>query len=94
MPPAVESPSSAQWTAALCLTQALARAAAAQVITYDYFRLPVLATLGVFLFNDPLNTAMILGGLCILLACWINFQATQPAPARSPKNHSACSHDV
>lgn len=78
----------------LCLTQALARAAAAQVMTYDFLRLPILALLGVIVFNEPLNSAMMLGGLCILIACWINFQSAKAAPARPTENSNPSSHGL
>jgi drug/metabolite transporter (DMT)-like permease len=63
-------------------------------MTYDFLRLPILALLGVIVFNEPLNSAMMLGGLCILIACWINFQPAKPAPARPTENSNPTSHGL
>ena len=65
----------------LCLTQALSLASASIVAPIDFIRLPLIAVVGMALYAEPLEWAVLLGGAIIFLANWINIrgQATQPS---------------
>jgi drug/metabolite transporter (DMT)-like permease len=56
----------------VCLTSALALAPAAEVMPVDFLRLPLIAALGLWLFDESLTLGLIAGGLMILGANWIN----------------------
>jgi drug/metabolite transporter (DMT)-like permease len=55
-----------------CLTSALALAPAADVMPVDFLRLPLIAAIGLWTFDEPLTWGLIAGGLLILAANWIN----------------------
>ena len=56
----------------LCLTTALSLAPASVVVPIDFLRLPVIAGLGVALYDEPLDLWVVLGALVIVGANWIN----------------------
>jgi drug/metabolite transporter (DMT)-like permease len=62
-----------------CLTRALKLADATAVVTMDFLRLPLIALLGLVLYREALNPAVIAGACVVLAATWINFRS--PASA-------------
>jgi drug/metabolite transporter (DMT)-like permease len=56
----------------VCLTRALQLAPAATVMPVDFLRLPVIALVGVAIYDEPIEAFVLLGGALILLANWIN----------------------
>ncbi|MFT6913329.1 MAG: drug/metabolite transporter (DMT)-like permease [Paracoccaceae bacterium] len=58
-----------------CLTTALRHAPASVVIPMDFARLPVIAIVGVFLYDERLEAFVIAGAALILLANWMNIRA-------------------
>lgn len=67
----------------LCLTQALSLASASIVAPIDFIRLPLIAVVGMALYAEPLEWAVLLGGAIIFLANWINIRGQNPGPARA-----------
>jgi len=65
----------------LCLTMALSLASASVVVPIDFARLPLIALVGMALYHEPLDAAVLLGGGIIFLANWINIRARPAAPA-------------
>jgi drug/metabolite transporter (DMT)-like permease len=62
-------------TAHYCLTRALSLAPATIVMPFDFARLPVVAIVGVLLYQEPLSASLVLGGAIILAANWVNLTA-------------------
>lgn len=58
-----------------CLTTALTLAPASVVMPIDFLRLPVIAIIGMLLYGEPLELAVLLGGLVIFAANAINLRA-------------------
>lgn len=58
-----------------CLTTALSLAPATVVTPMDFLRLPLIAIVGVQLYNEPLDPAVLIGGLVIFAANWSNIHA-------------------
>lgn len=71
-------------TAHLCLTTALSLASASIVVPIDFARLPVIAVIGMWLYGEPLDALVFLGGGVILLANIINIRAANRAAAQQP----------
>jgi drug/metabolite transporter (DMT)-like permease len=63
-----------------CLTTALGLAPAGVVMTMDFARLPAIAVVGVLLYDEPLELAVVLGAALIVGGNWLNLR--RPAPAR------------
>jgi len=61
----------------LCLTRALQLAPAASVMPVDFLRLPVIVAVGVWLYAEPVNPWIILGGALILAANWLNLRQSR-----------------
>jgi drug/metabolite transporter (DMT)-like permease len=59
----------------LCLTNALLLAPATVVIPMDFIRLPAIAVVGMFFYDEPLNIFILLGALLIFAANWINIRS-------------------
>lgn len=55
-----------------CLNQALQLADVTLVVTLDFLRLPLIGLAGVYLYQEPLSSGLLLGGLCMLLGNIIN----------------------
>lgn len=51
-----------------CLSKAFQQADVSLVISVDFLRLPLIALIGVWLYNEPLQVSIIFGGLLMLLA--------------------------
>ncbi|WP_371223997.1 DMT family transporter [Roseovarius sp. 2305UL8-3] len=58
-----------------CLTTALSIAPATVVIPIDFARLPVIAVVGLLLYSEPIDVAVILGAVVIFGANYINIWA-------------------
>ena len=58
-----------------CLTKALSLAPAAVVVPIDFARLPVVAVVGVVLYSEPIEVAVILGAVIIFGANYANILA-------------------
>ena len=58
-----------------CLTKALTYAPATIVTPMDFARLPIIATIGMLFYNEPLSFLIILGAIIIFLANYINIRA-------------------
>jgi drug/metabolite transporter (DMT)-like permease len=69
-------------TAHFCVTNALAIAPASVVMPMDFVRLPVIATVGVVLYAEPLEWGVVLGAALILSANYLNIVTSQPRPPR------------
>jgi drug/metabolite transporter (DMT)-like permease len=69
-------------TAHMCLTTALSLARTSFVMPIDFLRLPLIAVVGMVLFDEPLEAPVLIGGLVILIANWINirFGDAKPRP--------------
>ncbi len=67
-------------SAHLCLTTALSLAPAQAVAPIDFLRLPLIVLVGVALYAEPLDAAILLGGAIILLANWINLGTAKARP--------------
>ncbi|MDN5786612.1 DMT family transporter [Pseudorhodobacter sp.] len=82
-------------TAHFCLTTALSLAPASVIVPMDFLRLPAAFAIGWFLYNEPLDPAIILGAALILAGITINLRAGKPpgsgnvATALQNKNHDA-----
>lgn len=55
-----------------CLTKALSLAPAAVVMPIDFARLPVVALIGVLLYNEPIEVVVIIGAVVIFAANYAN----------------------
>ena len=65
----------------LCLTTALSLAPATVVIPIDFTRLPLIALIGMMLYGEPLDAAVLIGAAIIFAANYLNIRAeTRPAP--------------
>ena len=62
-------------TAHFCLTMALTHAPATVVTPIDFVRLPVIAVVGVLLYEEPLEAAVLVGAVLIFGANWLNLRA-------------------
>jgi drug/metabolite transporter (DMT)-like permease len=62
-------------TAHFCITTALTLAPATIVTPIDFGRLPVIALIGVWLYDEPVNLAVILGALIIFAANYLNISS-------------------
>lgn len=68
-------------TAHFCLTKALSIAPASIVMPIDFARLPIIAVVGIMLYNEPIDALVLIGGLIIFTANYVNInygQAKQP----------------
>ncbi|KAE9628521.1 EamA family transporter [Parasedimentitalea maritima] len=71
-------------TAHFCLTNALAVAPATVVVPIDFTRLPVIAILGMLLYNEPLDLWVLCGAIVIFGANYLNIMdAKTPKRARN-----------
>jgi drug/metabolite transporter (DMT)-like permease len=69
-------------TAHYSLTSALGYAPASIVAPMEYFRLPVMAALGVVLYHEPLRATVFIGAALIIGGNLVNLRAeTRRAPA-------------
>ena len=58
-----------------CVTSALALAPATVVVPMDFARLPVIAVVGMLLFDEALDPFVFLGAAAIFLGNWLNLRA-------------------
>ncbi len=61
-------------TGHFCMNRAMQLAEVGYVMTIDFLRLPVIALLGVLLYNEAINLALIVGGVIILAANLVNWR--------------------
>ncbi|MDZ7904652.1 MAG: EamA family transporter [Cypionkella sp.] len=59
-------------TAHLCLTSALSLAPASFIFPIDFIRLPLIAAVGAWAYNEAIDPWVILGGAVIFAGNWIN----------------------
>jgi drug/metabolite transporter (DMT)-like permease len=59
----------------LCLTKALTLAPATVVVPMDFIRLPAIAVVGMFLYQEPLDIYVFVGAIVILGANWLNIRS-------------------
>ena len=64
-----------------CLTTALSLAPASFVMPIDFTRLPLIAIVGMVLFDEKADLLILLGGGIIILANWINLRGENRAAA-------------
>ncbi|SEW08151.1 EamA-like transporter family protein [Cognatiyoonia koreensis] len=57
-----------------CLTTALSLAPASFVMPIDFVRLPTIALIGMFFYNEPLSMLVVLGAAVIIFANYINIR--------------------
>ena len=71
-----------------CVTSALALAPATVVVPMDFARLPVIAVVGMLLFDEALDPLVFAGAAAIFLGNWLNLRAearkARPVPVTSP----------
>ncbi len=60
-------------SAHFCLVKAMGYAEVTTVITLDFLRLPLIAVLGVLLYNETFEFYLVIGGVLMLFGNWINF---------------------
>lgn len=72
----------------LCLTQALSLASASLVAPIDFIRLPLIAVVGMALYGEPLEWAVLLGGAIIFAANWINIRAQVAQPSGEKRDNA------
>lgn len=60
-----------------CLTKALSIAPASVVMPIDFARLPIIAIVGIILYNEPVDIWVILGGTVIFAANYLNIRFGQ-----------------
>ena len=68
-------------TAHFCLTKALTIAPASVVMPIDFARLPIIAIVGIILYAEPIDTLVLVGGVIIFAANYLNInygQAKKP----------------
>jgi len=58
-----------------CMTKALSFAPAAIVSPIDFTRLPLIAVVGMLLYNEPIQFSVVIGGLIIFAANYLNIMA-------------------
>ncbi len=58
----------------LCLTQALRLAPAAIVMPLDFARLPVIAVVGMLMYDEPIDLLVFVGAAIIFFGNWINLR--------------------
>lgn len=68
-------------TAHYSLTSALASAPASVVAPMEFIRLPVMATIGMVLYGEPLEIAVLVGGAVILAGNLLNINAERKKPS-------------
>lgn len=61
-------------TAHLCLTRALQSAPATLVMPMDFARLPVIALVGMLVYGEPIEFAVLAGAALIFLGNWVNLR--------------------
>ena len=71
-----------------CLTTALSLAPASYVVPIDFIRLPVIAVVGVALYQEPLDPLVILGAVVIFAGNWVNIRAETRKPATHATSRS------
>lgn len=64
-------------SAHLCLTRALSIAPATVVMPFDFARLPVVALVGIALYDEALELSVVLGAAVIIAANWVNLRASR-----------------
>ncbi|GIT91792.1 DMT transporter permease [Jannaschia pagri] len=60
-----------------CLTNALALAPASTVMPVDFARLPLIALIGVLVYNEVLEPMILIGGAVIIAAAWANLKLAE-----------------
>lgn len=65
-----------------CLTTALSIAPATVVMPMDFARLPIIAVVGIMLYAEPIDALVILGGVLIVGANYVNIRFGQSKPAK------------
>jgi drug/metabolite transporter (DMT)-like permease len=68
-----------------CLTKALAVAPASLVMPMDFARLPVIAVVGMLLYNEPLDALVFVGAALIFAGNWLNVTKGQAASLNPPR---------
>jgi len=58
-----------------CITKALSMAPAAVVMPIDFGRLPIIAMVGMLLYSEPLEWAVLIGGVIIFTANFLNLRS-------------------
>ena len=69
-------------SAHFCLVKAMGYAEVTTVITLDFLRLPLIAMLGVLLYNEEFELYLLIGGALMLLGNWINFSRLRVSPQK------------
>ena len=69
-------------TAHFCMTKALSIAPASVVMPIDFARLPIIAVVGILLYDEPVDALIFLGGALIFGANYLNIRFGQAKVAR------------
>ena len=69
-------------TAHFCMTKALSIAPASVVMPLDFARLPIIAVVGIMLYDEPVDALIFLGGALIFGANYLNIRFGQAKAAR------------
>ena len=82
-------------TAHYCLSQAMRYADSAVVVTMDYFRLPIIAFIGVLLYNEQVEMSLFIGASLMLFGNLVNFyQPKFKQEKRKQKKQSISQRDA
>ncbi|WP_190334815.1 DMT family transporter [Vibrio sp. S9_S30] len=69
-------------TAHFCIARAMLHADAGVVVSLDFFRLPIIAVVGMWLYNEALDWWVLLGGILMLIGNIINVNAQRKSSQR------------
>lgn len=72
-----------------CLTKALAIAPASIVMPMDFARLPVIAVVGMMLYDEPLDALVFVGAALIFAGNWLNVSRGQTLPVTTDQRAAA-----
>lgn len=69
-------------TAHFCIAKAMQQVDASVVVPMDFMRLPLIALVGFFLYHEPLDWAVLIGGSLMFLGNYINLRSEKRLLAR------------
>lgn len=76
-------------TAHFCIARAMLYADAGVVVSLDFFRLPIIAVVGMWLYNETLDWWVLLGGILMLAGNILNMRSQRSANGTSKPAESA-----
>jgi drug/metabolite transporter (DMT)-like permease len=64
-------------SAHFCMTKAMQTSTVTTVVTLDFLRLPLIAAVGYFIYQEPFGILAMIGSVIILIAMLLNFKVTK-----------------